>query len=54
MGKKGWIKPEAKKVKLLPEECLITACKTSAAAIGRSAGNKFCGVDKQCATTLGS
>jgi hypothetical protein len=54
MGKKKWIKPEAKKVMLVPEGCLITACKTSTAAVGRSAGNKLCGVHTQCAMTLGS
>lgn len=28
MGKKKWIRPECSKVKLVPEEAVITGCKT--------------------------
>ena len=38
MKKKEWSRPEVTKVKLLPEEAVLTACK-----IAPAGGNKPCG-----------
>ena len=46
MEKKKWSTPEIKKVLLVPDECVITACKTGV-EVNRPAGTKLCG-DVHC------
>ena len=49
MGKKKWIRPECVKINLVPEEAVLTGCKTAAGGSSKMA-HTAC-QNSKCSTT---